>query len=161
MMIRLFLVLFLAAPCFAQFLWNENHLLQVKKSLRLKNSPYAESFKSLQTKAASLLQEDHVSVMDKKHVPASGDKHDYTSLSRYYWPDSSKPDGLPYVFRDGISNPELKEYDRESLEMMSRRVQTLTLAWFLSGQRKFAIAALKQVRIWFINKATKMNPHMN
>jgi hypothetical protein len=161
MMIRLFLVLFLAAPCFAQFLWNENHLLQVKKSLRLKNSPYAESFKSLQTKAASLLQEDNVSVMDKKHVPASGDKHDYTSLSRYYWPDSSKPDGLPYVFRDGISNPELKEYDRESLEMMSRRVQTLTLAWFLSGQRKFAIAALKQVRIWFINKATKMNPHMN
>lgn len=161
MFIRLFLVLLLATPCFAQFLWNESHLKQVRESLQAKDSPYAEAFRGLETKAKSLLQEKDVSVMDKKHVPASGDRHDYASLSRYFWPDSSKPDGLPYVSRDGVSNPELKEYDREALDKMSRRVQTLSLAWFLGGDSTFAEAALKQVRIWFLDSATRMNPNMN
>ena len=161
MFIRLFLALLLATPCFAQFLWNESHLLQVRESLKAKNSPYAEAFRGLESSAKSMLQEKDASVMDKKHVPASGDRHDYASLSRYFWPDSSKPDGLPYVSRDGVSNPELKEYDREALDKMSRRVQTLTLAWFLGGNSAFAEAALKQVRVWFLDSATKMNPNMN
>ena len=38
-----------------------------------------------------------MSVTDKADAPASGDKYDYMSLARYYWPDASKPDGLPYV----------------------------------------------------------------
>ena len=161
MFIRLFLVLLLATPCFAQFLWNESHLLQVRESLKAKNSPYAEAFRGLESSAKSMLQSKDVSVMDKKHAPASGDRHDYASLSRYFWPDSSKPDGLPYVSRDGVSNPELKEYDREALDKMSRRVQTLSLAWFLGGDSAFAEAALKQVRIWFLDSATRMNPNMN
>ena len=41
------------------------------------------------------------SVMDKQHVPPSGDKHDYMSLGPYWWPDPDKPDGLPYIRRDG------------------------------------------------------------
>ena len=43
---------------------------------------------------------------DKEVVPPSGDKRDYTSLAIYFWPDSTSPDGLPYVRRDGHVNPE-------------------------------------------------------
>ena len=161
MILRLLLILFLTVPSYAQFLWNKQHLQQVQKSLRLKSSPYKEALSSLESQANAILQESDVSVVNKKRLPASGDKHDYASLSRYYWPDTTKPDGLPYVSRDGVSNPELKEYDRETLDKMSRRVQTLTLAWFLSGKKKFAAAALKQVRVWFIDSTTKMNPNMN
>ena len=160
-MFRLLLALFIATPCFAQFLWNESHLKQVRVSLQAKDSPYAEAFHGLESSAKSMLQSKDVSVMDKKHVPASGNKHDYASLSRYFWPDSSKPDGLPYISRDGVSNPELKEYDRETLDRMSRRVQTLTLTWFLGGDTVFAAAALKQIRVWFIDDSTRMNPNMN
>jgi DNA-binding response OmpR family regulator len=34
-------------------------------------------------------------VTDKSATPPSGDKHDYMSLSPYWWPDPSKPDGQP------------------------------------------------------------------
>ena len=160
-MLRLLLALLLATPCFAQFLWNKSHLQQVRTSLKSKKSPYVESFNDLISDAHDLLKQKDVSIIDKKRVSVSGDKHDYVSLSRYYWPNPRKSDGLPYIARDGVSNPELKEYDRENLDKMSRRVQTLTLAWFLSRDTTFASAALKQVRIWFIDDSTKMNPNMN
>ena len=160
-MLRLLLALLLATPCFAQFLWNKSHLQQVRTSLKSKKSPYVESFNDLISDAQDLLKQKDVSIIDKKRVSVSGDKHDYVSLSRYYWPNPRKSDGLPYIARDGVSNPELKEYDRENLDKMSRRVQTLTLAWFLSRDTTFASAALKQVRIWFIDDSTKMNPNMN
>ena len=49
------------------------------------------------TEADEALESESLSVMMKKKTPASGDKHDYMSLARYYWPDPSKPDGLPYI----------------------------------------------------------------
>lgn len=161
MIIRLAIILFLAAPSFAQFLWNKDHLQQVKQSLKDANSPYTEAFLDLEFKAKAMLEQKDVSVVEKKHTPVSGDKHDYASLSRYYWPDSTQPNGLPYISRDGISNPELKEYDRERLDKMSQRIRILTLAWFFSGNETYANAAIKQVQIWFINDSTRMNPNMN
>src|ERR1700741_327346 len=46
------------------------------------------------------------SVMEKKLTPPSGDKHDYMSVGPYWWPDPSKPNGLPYIRKDGQVNPE-------------------------------------------------------
>lgn len=161
MLKRLFLILLVAAPCFAQFLWSEAQLAQVKESLQKSNSPYAEAFQDLEAKAKNLFQQKNVSVINKKHTPAGGTKHDYASLSRYYWPDSSKPGGLPYISKDGVSNPELKEYDRETLEKMSQRVRTFALAWFLGGDTLFAKAAIRQIQVWFIDDSTRMNPNMD
>ena len=45
------------------------------------------------------------SVVEKTLTPATGNKHDYLSLSPYYWPDPTKPNGLPYIIHDGIVNP--------------------------------------------------------
>lgn len=161
MVFRLIIILLLAIPSFAQFLWSEDQLQHVRQSLKGSNSPYTEAFLDLEAKAKETLNQENVSVIQKKHTPASGDKHDYASLSRYFWPDSSKPDGLPYISRDGISNPELKEYDRNALGTMSQRVRILTLAWFFSGDTTYAKAAVKQIHTWFISDSTKMNPNMN
>src|SRR4051794_37378867 len=46
-----------------------------------------------------------VSVVRKDATPPSGDKHDYMSLSPYWWADPAKADGLPYIRRDGEFNP--------------------------------------------------------
>ena len=51
------------------------------------------------------MTEGPFSVMDKQIAPPSGDKHDYMSRATYWWPDPSKPDGLPYIRRDGQTNP--------------------------------------------------------
>ena len=100
-------------------------------------------------------------VMDKRLTPQSGDKHDYMSLSRYWWPDPSKPDGLPYIRKDGISNPEIRNLDRYPLGDFAESVQSLSLAYYLTADEKFAQKAVENLRLWFINPATKMNPHMN
>jgi len=55
------------------------------------------------------------------------------SLARYYWPDPTKPDGLPYIDRDGQSNPELEEYDSKPFHEMGAHVYTLALAGYLTG----------------------------
>ena len=47
-------------------------------------------------------------VMHKTQIPPSGDKHDYMSQGPYWWPDPSKPDGKPYIRKDGVKNPEIK-----------------------------------------------------
>lgn len=156
-----FLTLFIFTPSFAQFLWNYQHLNNVKNSLKESSSPYKKYLEELKANAIILLSKKDLSVIQKKHLPASGDIHDYSSLSRYYWPDPSKKDGLPYIFKDGKSNPELKEYDREVLDKVSQRLQILTLTWFFTDDTLFANAALSQIRTWFISEKTRMNPNMN
>lgn len=101
------------------------------------------------------------SVMDKLHTPASGDKHDYMSIARYWWPNPDTADGLPYVRHDGESNPEVAEYDRNSLARLSNSVSTLSLAYYISGEAKYADKAVSRLRTWFIDEDTRMNPNLN
>ena len=76
-----------------------------------------------------------VSVMEKKGLPPSGDKHDYMSLAPYHWPDPSKPDGLPYIRKDGQTNPEVKDYpDKDNMPKLCEYVYTLGLAYYFSEE---------------------------
>ncbi len=143
----------------AQIIWDQDHLSRVKQSIA--EPYYAEAYANLLQDADECLQAKPLSVMDKKDIPASGDRHDYMSLARYYWPDPSKPDGLPYVNRDGVSNPELNAYDRVPLGTTCQRIETLALAWYFSGNEAYAQKAVELMRVFFLDKATRMNPNMN
>lgn len=153
------LALLLLAPCTqAQSIWNPTHLANVKQSI---HEPfYATAYEGLKSEADKLLDVQPLSVMMKEKTPASGDKHDYMSQARYYWPDPSKPDGLPYITRDGESNPELNKLDRNRLGATANRVTTLALAWYFSGEEKYAQKATELIRTWFFNKDTRMNPNL-
>lgn len=143
----------------AQSIWDAVHLQKVKQSLS--QPMYAIAYKELMLDAEQKLNETPYSVMMKDRLPASGDKHDYMSLARYFWPDPSKPDGKPYISRDGVSNPELEKLDRTRLSQMASNVSTLSLAYYFSGNEKFAQKAVEQIRVWFLNKDTRMNPNLN
>ena len=103
-----------------------------------------------------------VSVMEKTGLPPSGDKHDYMSLAPYHWPDPSKTDGLPYIRKDGQTNPEVKDYpDKENMPKLCENVYILGLAYYFSEENKYAEHAAKLLKVWFLDDDTKMNPNLN
>lgn len=101
------------------------------------------------------------SVMEKTRVPPSGDKHDYLSLAPYSWPDPAKPDGLPWITRDGEVNPLSREgSDIGALRTMAADMETLALAYHLTGHGPYAAKAAAIVKAWFLDPATRMNPNL-
>lgn len=153
------LAILLLAPCTqAQSIWNPTHLKHVKQSIR--KPFYATSYQALKAEADKMLNAQPLSVMMKDKTPASGDKHDYMSQARYTWPDPTKPDGLPYITRDGQTNPEINKLDRNRLGATANRITTLALTWYFSGEEQYAEKATELIRVWFLNKATRMNPNL-
>ena len=109
--------------------------------------------------ADKLLDEPDPTVVDKGVTPPSGDKHDYISMGRYWWPNPDTKDGLPYVRRDGHSNPELKKFDRDRLGRFSANLRRLTGAYLLAGRTEHARKMASMLRTWFLNERTRMNPN--
>ena len=115
----------------------------------------------LKTQADQILDRPLTSVMDKAPTPPSGTKHDYMSQAPYFWYDSSKANGLPYLRRDGQRNPEIYQItDHRNLGDLGGQVQTLALAWYLTGDRRYAENAALRLRHWFLDEATRMNPNL-
>jgi hypothetical protein len=100
-----------------------------------------------------------VTVMDKPFTPPSGDKHDYMSLSPYWWPDKSKPDGKPFVRKDGEVNPDRAKYDLPHMEAQSDAAEALAMHYYFTGDEKYAKRSAVILRAWFIDPATRMNPN--
>ncbi len=103
------------------------------------------------------------SVTEKTKVPPSGDKHDYMSLAPYFWPDPSKPDGLPYLRKDGKVNPESRDEaanDTLRMRLIGASVETLALAYHFTKEEKYAAQAAKLMKVWFLAPATRMNPNL-
>ncbi len=115
----------------------------------------------LQSEAGEALKAGPFSVVFKQAVPPSGNRHDYMSLAPYWWPNPDTPDGLPYVHRDGETNPERDAYDRLPIANMESAVSTLALAYHLTGNEPYAAHASKLIKAWFLDEATYMNPHAN
>ncbi len=144
------------------FILSADRLQKNKAAIRLRNADLLPAYTALLQNADKALLEGPFSVMEKKNNPPSGDKHDYMSLAPYFWPDSSKKDGLPYIRKDGQINPEVKDYqDKEYMPRLCDLVSTLALAYYYSGQEKYAEHAAKLIRVWFLNADTKMNPNLN
>lgn len=144
------------------FAMDRKALTNNRSRVAAKDPAIMVAYKQLIKDADKALQFGPVSVMEKKALPPSGDRHDYMSLAPYHWPDPAKADGLPYIRKDGQTNPEVKEYkDKEYLPQLCSEVHTLALAYFFSGEKIYAAHAAKLVRVWFLDSATRMNPNLN
>ncbi len=117
----------------------------------------------LRREAEEALRQQPVTVTSKAAPAPSGSKHDYVSLATYWWPDPSKPDGLPYVRRDGQRNPEIDDpqhADRSKLATVEHTVETLAWAYLFFGEERYAKHAAAMLRTFFLDEQTRMNPHL-
>jgi hypothetical protein len=85
--------------------------------------------------------------------------HDYYSEGDYWWPDPANPDG-PYIRRDGRSNPAKFDGHRDALIRFGADMPMLASAWMLTRDARFAKTAIGNLKAWFVDPATRMNPDL-
>ncbi len=90
---------------------------------------------------------------------SAGGAHDFSSEGDYWWPDPANPNG-PYIRKDGLTNPDNFTAHRQLMFGLAREVGALAAAYDLTGEERFAAAALRHLRRWFIEPATRMNPDL-
>lgn len=144
--------------------YNRSEISEIKK--QLKNNSASPAMKQAYTdliKSANKYLDFKVSpVVEKEIMPNSKSKNDYLSISRYWWPDETKKKGLPWIRKDGDTNPDTQNdaVDRKRLGRMAKAVKVLGLAYFFSDNVEYAKKGSGILKIWFINPRTRMNPHL-
>lgn len=142
-------------------LLDPGYLIEARKRVLASDAGLLPAFAKLKRDADQVLGGGTFSVTHKEPAPPSGDKHDYMSIAPYWWPNPNTPNGLPYLRRDGEVNPERDQTsDRKRLDNLIQGVQALALGYFFTGREDYAAHAAKLLRVWFLDGATKMNPHL-
>jgi hypothetical protein len=117
----------------------------------------------LRAEAERAMQQPPLTVTAKLVLPPSGSPNDYQSLGPYWWPDPSRPDGVPYIRRDGQTNPESldpRHSDRAALRTLIDTVDSLAWAYHYLGDERYAAHAARLLRVFFLDPQTRMNPHL-
>jgi hypothetical protein len=130
----------------------------------VRGAPTAWSLREIESprilrKAADYLDEPPRTVTADHCGRSEGGPHDYFSEGDYWWPDPKNPGG-PYIRRDGETNPDNFIAHRESMIRLSEIVGTLVSAYLLTGEEKYAARAVAHLKAWFVDPATRMNPHL-
>lgn len=148
----------------AEFLLlNALDLMKMQREVQVHNQDFEPAFLELIDTANIELTCGPYSVMDKIFTPLSGNKHDYMSLARYYWPDPNRKGGAPYIHKDCEMNPDIfsQDYDYANKNKVVRSCIRLCLAYYLTHEEKYASHAALIVRTWFLNPDSFMHPNLN
>ena len=133
------------------------------KSLQQGSVLYNEVANTLRTQivkqAEWALQQQPVTVTAHHSARSAGGRHDFFSEGDYWWPNPVSIDS-PYIQKDGMTNPDNFVAHRQAMIRLSRVVGALASAYKLTGDSKYVVHALKHCSAWFVDSATRMNPHL-
>jgi len=111
--------------------------------------------------AENALQIEPITITAYRAELSEGGPNDFYSNGDYWWPDPRKPDGLPYIRRDGESNPNNFFHHRRCVNELRDAVAALGAAYLVTSEDRYAAKAAKMLRVFFIDPETRMNPHLN
>jgi hypothetical protein len=134
----------------------------VRERARAGDPALAPALEALRRRADAALAQPVAEIAGKPQEfrAKSGDPKDYISVSKFAWPDPSSPG--KWIMIDGRPNEEaMKNFDGPKIKAMQDRVTTLGEGWYFLGEKKYARAAAGQLRAWFLDPGTAMNPNMN
>lgn len=122
-----------------------NSTCQLKKE----NWGHYLDLKAIVQEAEAALTSPSVHITEAIALQSPGSAHDYYSNGDYWWPNPNTPDGLPYIRRDGESNPDNFDEHRILLRRMRTLVAYLTSAYRITGEQKYAAKALRLLDAFF------------
>ncbi len=115
--------------------------------------------KDILKKAAWALGQQPVTVTAEQSVRSAGGVHDFFSEGDYWWPDPANNNG-PYIQKDGLTNPDNFTAHRKAMIRFSQVIGSLTSAYIITKDKKYAAHAITHLSAWFIDEKTFMNPSL-
>jgi hypothetical protein len=91
---------------------------------------------------------------------SAGGPNDFYSNGDYWWPDPAKTNGLPYIRRDGESNPGNFVAHRHCVMQLRDAVAALGAAYKITGEDRYAARATELLRVFFLDPSTRLNPNL-
>ena len=110
--------------------------------------------------AAAALGLESISITQFRAALSEGGPNDFYSNGDYWWPDPTKTNGLPYIQRDGESNPGNFNQHRRAIAQLRDAVATLGAAYKITGDDRYAAKVAELLRVFFLDPKTRMNPHL-
>lgn len=134
-------------------------MLPYSKTYKIQPEPWDEGW--ILKKADRALTRPWSHITDVTAAGSSGTIHDYYSNGDYWWPNPDTPDGLPYVHRDGQSNPDNFQAHRKILRRMRTDVTFLAAAWKITGKQEYGEYGVQGLKEFFLDPETRMNPNLD
>jgi hypothetical protein len=111
--------------------------------------------------ATAALELKPPAITDSIATNSAGGLHDFFSQADYSWPNPAAKNGLPYVNRDGLSNPDIFSAHRMAMRHMKDAVAALAAAYALTGDDKYVRKTDELLKVFFLDEKTRMNPNLN
>jgi hypothetical protein len=112
-------------------------------------------------KAAGVaLEVEPISITRFRAALSEGGPNDFYSNGDYWWPDPTKSNGLPYIRRDGLSNPENFTQHRRCVVQLRDSVAALGAAYRITGDDRYVVKSVELLKAFFLDPKTRMNPSL-
>ncbi len=110
--------------------------------------------------ADAALKLDPITITKYRAKLSQGGPNDFYSNADYFWPDPTKSNGLPYINRDGESNPANFSEHRMAMRDLRDAVAALAAAYKITGDDRYAKKSAELLRVFFLDPQTRMNPNL-
>lgn len=136
-------------------------VLSFEKQFRIDPTHLPAEKNRILRQARDAMQRPIAHITDVTAPLSEGTIHDFYSNGDYWWPDPEKADGLPYIQRDGQTNPDNFIAHRLAMRQMRTDVVSLSIAYALTGDPAYANHGVRILEEFFLDPKTRMNPNLN
>jgi len=110
--------------------------------------------------ADAAMKMEPVSITAFRAKLSEGETNDFYSNGDYWWPNPDTTNGLPYVQRDGQTNPNNFVAHRQVVRQLGDAIAALGAAYKITGDDKYVSKAAALLKVFFLDAQTRMNPSL-